>query len=109
MAGPLSVANVLRLKASTTNIPLETSNPVQLTASTPIPVHKLLIVNTTTSIIELLMGSAGNEVALIAVGPSCTIVFEMDSMQVMPLATRLSLNAIDTAASSGEFVVSLMV
>jgi len=97
-------ANVLSLSATSTNIP--TSSYVQLSSSSPIPASKLVIVNTTSSIVTLGTGSSGSEVGLVAVLPSGMAVLQLGA--VLSSGTRLALEAIGSAASSGYVTVSLI-
>ena len=99
-----TVANILSLNAASTNVP--TGSVVQLSSATPIPASKLVIVNTTTSAIIISTGASGSEIGLVAVGPASTVVLQLGA--VMPQGTRLSLNALVTAASAGVLAVSLL-
>ena len=100
-----SNANILSLDAASTNI--DTGAYVQLSASTPIGTSKIVIVNTTSSIIALGIGASGSEVGLVAVGPSSTEEFYL-GLNVMPQGVRLALSAISADATTGYVTVSLL-
>ena len=99
-----SNANILSLNSASTNI--TTSAYVELSASSPIPTSKLVIMNKTSSIIALGTGASGSEIGLVATGPSLQTVVDLGA--VLPAGTRLALIAIDATASSGYVSVSLM-
>lgn len=101
----VSNANTLSLNAASTNIP--TGSYVQLSASCPIASANLIVVNTTTSTIRIGLGASGNEVAVVAVGPSSTSRIVLQNL-LLQAGTRVALEAVDTAATSGYVVVSLL-
>lgn len=99
-----SNANIVSLNTASTNV--TTGAYVQLAASTPIATSQLVIANATSSIIILAVGASGSEVGLIAVGANSQVVYNLGS--VLPVGSRLSLEALNTNASSGYISVSLL-
>lgn len=97
--------NVVTLSASSTNIP--TGSYVQLVASSVIPTSRLVVVNTTSSIVKLAYGASGSETDLLAVLPSGMLSIDV-GLNILPVGTRLALEAIGTAVTTGFVSVSLM-
>lgn len=99
-----SVANILSINSASTNI--TTGAFVQLSAASPIAVSKMIIANATTSIIIVAVGASGSEVGLVAVGASSQTVLELG--HALAASSRISLEALNTTASSGYISVSLI-
>lgn len=99
-----SNANILSINTASTSI--TTGAYVQLSVSTPIVTTKLHIVNNTSSIIKVGVGASGSEVGLLAVLASSQIMLQLDYL--LPLGSRISLEALDATASSGYIAVSLI-
>lgn len=95
---------VLSINTASSNI--STSAYTQLTASTPQPVSKMIIANGTTSIIRVATGASGSEVDLLAIGGSATINLQLNN--IIAGSTRIALEAVDSAATSGYITVSLL-
>lgn len=85
---------------------ITTSAYAQVTASSSVPASRIMIVNTTTSIIKIATGASGQEVDLVAVGPSSTTQFIVGNL--IKSATRITAEAVDANPSTGNLVVSLL-
>ncbi len=98
--------NVLTLPGST---PIATGAFTQLTASggTPIWFSKMLIANSTNTDIRLSFGASGSEVGFCVVGPGQTESLDV-GLNIMPPGTRLAVEAVGAASSSGNYTVSLL-
>lgn len=81
-----------------------TSDYTTLIASTAISCGRLQIIDSSTKILKIAIGSAGNEVDICTIAVSgCTIV-----PYYIPIGTRISIKAIDATASTGYNVLSLI-
>ena len=97
--------NVISVNAASTNI--TTSAYVVLSASTPIPCTKILVVNTTTKIIKLAIGATGSEVDLIAAPSGYPVLIDI-GLNIMPRGSQINLEALDASAPTGFVAVSLI-
>ena len=98
--------NIVSLNTASTNV--TTGAYVTLAAATPISTAKILAFNGTSSIIKIAVGAAGNEVDLIALLPTSQVVIELGSINVIPVGSRLSVEALDATASSKYVGVALL-
>lgn len=96
-------SNVSSLSYAVTNV--TTSAYVTILASTPVPTSKMIICDTSTHILKLATGSAGNEVDLFTVPVNSCIGYSLTT--TVPAGTRFSLKAIDASATTGFNTVSL--
>ncbi len=98
--------NVQNLSASSTNIP--TASYVQLVASTSINCSRIFVVNTTASIVKVAYGASGSETDLVSILPSGQAFIDLASINILPLGTRIALEAVGSAATTGYVSVSLL-
>lgn len=91
------------LSYSSTNV--TTSAYVTLTASLPVSVGALLITDTSTSLMKLAIGAAGEEVDLCAFQGNGNAVYVTG---YIPKGVRLSLKAISATASAGYNAISFL-
>jgi hypothetical protein len=96
--------NVSSLSYSGTNV--TTAAYVTVVASTPITASHFYICDTSTQILKLAVGTAGNEVDFFTVPINACYLFALNP----PLAAgvRLSLKAISASATSGYNTVSFL-
>lgn len=103
-----NAANVLNLNTATTNV--TTSAYVELTNSTsgsPIASSQISIWNGTSSIIKIAVGATGNQVDLIAVGPSEQVTIYV-GLNVIQAGYHIWTEAVDATASTKYISVSLL-
>lgn len=98
------VTGIISLVTSSTNI--TTSAYVQLSASLANTVEAIQYYNGSTSTLVLAVGSAGNEVDKVLVGPGLSVVIPTEG--IWPKGTRMSVKAIDATASSGVLAINLV-
>ena len=87
--------NVISVNAASTNI--TTSAYVVLSASTPIPCTKILVV----------IGATGSEVDLIAAPSGYPVLIDI-GLNIMPRGSQINLEALDASATTGFLAVSLI-
>lgn len=96
--------NVVSIAGST---PIATGAYSQLVAATPIPFSKALIANGTDTMIKLAYGAAGSETDYAAVGPGQTELVDV-GLNVMQVGTRLAVEAVGAASTTGTYSVSMI-
>ena len=96
---------VQSVNTASTNIP--TNSYVELFSSTPIACSKLGISNNTSSTIVVAVGASGSEVEVCAITKNTFTVLALQS--IIAKGSRISLRAVDAAASSGYVAVSTLI
>lgn len=92
--------------ASSTNIPGNATNPVQLIASTSTAIQKIQVADTTGAFLEIMTGAAASEVRKVLIGPGSDSTVEV----AIPASTRISVRRVDsaTALSVGSLAVNYL-
>lgn len=92
-------SNLTVFSYSTTNV--STSAYTTLIASTAISVTQLLVTDTSTQLVKLAIGAAGSEVDLCQLPVSSTVTISFESINQIPVGSRLSIRAISANATTG--------
>ena len=100
-----SNANILSLNAASTNI--TTASYVQISASTPINMTRMYVINATSSVLILGYGASGSEIGYVAIPASSAGSYDV-GLNVIPAGSRIAVIAQSATASSGYVTVSLM-
>lgn len=93
-----TVVDTTYTDASSTNIPGNATDPLQLIASTGSAIKKLQFADTTGAFLEIMIGAAASETRVCLVGPGSDQTIELD----IPATTRVSVRRVDDSAAIAE-------
>jgi hypothetical protein len=88
---------------SSTNV--TTTAYVQITASTSAVINKVYVADTSGSAIILAVGGAGSEVDQLYIGPGGN---DSPYLLTIPASSRISIKALDTNATQGQFILTAL-